>query len=113
MTREELLVRLNEISELEDNWDYDGSGSIDKETIENARKIITEFKNLPYFISPTPFGVQLEWENEKYYIEIEVEQSCDIDIFIMSHIKDTYISKTIEFKDYMLVDSLIELFINR
>ena len=111
MTREELLVRLDEISELEDNWDYDGSGSIDKETIENARKIITEFKNLPYFISPTPFGVQLEWENEKYYIEIEVER--DIDIFIMSHIKDTYISKTIEFKDYMLVDSLIELFINR
>ena len=111
MTREELLVRLDEISELEDNWDYDGSDSIDKETIENARKIITEFKNLPYFISPTPFGVQLEWENEKYYIEIEVEH--DIDIFIMSHIKDTYISKTIEFKDYMLVDSLIELFINR
>lgn len=111
MTREELLVRLDEISELEDNWDYDGSGSIDKETIENARKIITEFKNLPYFISPTPFGVQLEWENEKYYIEIEVEH--DIDIFIMSHIKDTYISKTIELKDYMLVDSLIELFINR
>ena len=111
MTREELLVRLDEISELEDNWDYDGSDSIDKETIENARKIITEFKNLPYFISPTPFGVQLEWENEKYYIEIEVEH--DIDIFIMSHIKDTYISKTIELKDYMLVDSLIELFINR
>ena len=111
MTREELLVRLDEISELEDNWDYDGSGSIDKETIENARKIITDFKNLPYFISPTPFGVQLEWENEKYYIEIEVEH--DIDIFIMSHIKDTYISKTIELKDYMLVDSLIELFINR
>ena len=111
MTREELLVRLDEISELEDNWDYDGSDSIDKETIENARKIITEFKNLPYFISPTPFGVQLEWENEKYYIEIEVEH--DIDIFIMSHIKDTYISKTIEFKDYMLVDNLIELFINR
>ena len=111
MTREELLVRLDEISELEDNWDYDGSDSIDKETIENARKIITKFKNLPYFISPTPFGVQLEWENEKYYIEIEVEH--DIDIFIMSHIKDTYISKTIEFKDYMLVDSLIELFINR
>lgn len=111
MTREELLVRLDEISELEDNWDYDGSGSIDKETIENARKIITEFKNLPYFISPTPFGVQLEWENEKYYIEIEVEH--DIDIFIMSHIKDTYISKTIELKDYMLVDNLIELFINR
>ena len=111
MTREELLVRLDEISELEDNWDYDGSGSIDKETIENARKIITEFKNLPYFISPTPFGVQLEWENEKYYIEIEVEHN--IDIFIMSHIKDTYISKTIELKDYMLVDSLIELFINR
>ena len=111
MTREELLVRLDEINELEDNWDYDGSGSIDKETIENARKIITEFKNLPYFISPTPFGVQLEWENEKYYIEIEVEH--DIDIFIMSHIKDTYISKTIELKDYMLVDSLIELFINR
>ena len=111
MTREELLVRLDEISELEDNWDYDGSGSIDKETIENARKIITEFKNLPYFISPTPFGVQLEWENEKYYIEIEVEH--DIDIFIMSHIKDTYISKTIELKDYMLIDSLIELFINR
>ena len=111
MTREELLVRLDEISELEDNWDYDGSGSIDKETIENARKIITEFKNLPYFISPTPFGVQLEWENEKYYIEIEVEH--DIDIFIMSHIKDTYISKTIEFKDYILIDNLIELFINR
>ena len=111
MTREELLVRLDEISELEDNWDYDGSDSIDKETIKNARKIITEFKNLPYFISPTPFGVQLEWENEKYYIEIEVEH--DIDIFIMSHIKDTYISKTIELKDYMLVDSLIELFINR
>lgn len=111
MTREELLVRLDEISELEENWDYDGSGSIDKETIENARKIITEFKNLPYFISPTPFGVQLEWENEKYYIEIEVEH--DIDIFIMSHIKDTYMSKTIELKDYMLVDSLIELFINR
>ena len=111
MTREELLVRLDEISELEDNWDYDGSGSIDKETIENARKIITEFKNLPYFIPPTPFGVQLEWENEKYYIEIEVEH--DIDIFIMSHIKDTYISKTIEFKDYMLIDNLIELFINR
>lgn len=111
MTREELLVRLDEISELEDNWDYDGSGSIDKETIENARKIITEFKNLPYFISPTPFGVQLEWENEKYYIEIEVEH--DIDIFIMSHIKDTYISKTIELKDYMLIDNLIELFINR
>ena len=111
MTREELLVRLDEISELEDNWDYDGSGSIDKETIENARKIIAEFKNLPYFISPTPFGVQLEWENEKYYIEIEVEH--DIDIFIMSHIKDTYISKTIEFKDYILIDNLIELFINR
>lgn len=111
MTREELLVRLDEISELEDNWDYDGSDSIDKETIENARKIITEFKNLPYFISPTPFGVQLEWENEKYYIEIEVEH--DIDIFIMSHIKDTYISKTIELKDYMLIDNLIELFINR
>ena len=111
MTREELLVRLDEISELEDNWDYDGSDSIDKETIEKAHKIITEFKNLPYFISPTPFGVQLEWENEKYYIEIEVEH--DIDIFIMSHIKDTYISKTIEFKDYMLIDNLIELFINR
>lgn len=118
MTREELLHRLDEISNLDDNWNLEGAKPINRGVIINARKIITDFENPPHFIAPVSYGtIQLEWENNNgYYIEIELEQPIEnrykITIFILNNIDDTQMFKSIEFEDYMLIDNLVELFIN-
>ena len=126
MTKNEIFERLDEFGKLDDNWDNNGADPINKQVIINTREIVNNLKNDPYFVAPIPWGaIQLEWESNNYYIEIEVEVPENnkniINVFILfdDNITDYNLTKKIEFEEsefktiITLIDGLVEFFINK
>lgn len=125
MTKNEIFERLDEFSKLDDNWDNNGADPINKQVIINTREIVNNLKNDPYFVAPIPWGaIQLEWESNNYYIEIEVQipenNKNIIDVFILNNNEENYnLIKKIEFEEsefetiIALIDGLVEFFINK
>ena len=126
MTKNEIFERLDEFSKLDDNWDNNGADPINKQVIINTREIVNNLKNNPYFVTPIPWGaIQLEWESNNYYIEIEIEVPENnkniINVFILfdDNITDYNLTKKIEFEEsefktiITLIDGLVEFFINK
>ncbi len=72
--------KIDSFLELKKNWDgYDGS-SFTKDTIEKSKQIV-ELLSQPFHISPTGRGtIQIEWENDYSYFEIEISED-DIKAF--------------------------------
>ena len=126
MTKNEIFERLDEFSKLDDNWDNNGADPINKQVIINTREIVNNLKNDPYFVAPIPWGtIQLEWESNNYYIEIEIEVPENnkniINVFILLNddITNYNLTKKIEFEESefktirTLIDGLVEFFINK
>ena len=126
MTKNEIFERLDEFSKLDDNWDNNGADPINKQVIINTREIVNNLKNNPYFVAPISWGaIQLEWESNNYYIEIEIEVPENnkniINVFILfdDNITDYNLTKKIEFEEsefktiITLIDGLVEFFINK
>ena len=60
---------LEELKELEENWDGYGACPISEKAIENVNRILELLKQIPV-IGPTPNGtVQLEWGDD---LEMEI-----------------------------------------
>ena len=126
MTKNEIFERLDEFGKLDDNWDNNGADPINKQVIINTREIVNNLKNNPYFVAPIPWGtIQLEWESNNYYIEIEIEipenNKNIINVFILLNddITNYNLTKKIEFEEsefktiITLIDGLVEFFINK
>ena len=125
MNKNEIFERLDEFSKLDDNWNNNGADPINKQVIINTREIVNNLKNDPYFVAPIPWGaIQLEWESNNYYIEIEVQIPKNnkniIDVFILNNNEENYnLTKKIEFEEsefktiITLIDGLVEFFINK
>lgn len=94
-TYEENLKKLDQISKLEKNWNGYDADPIPRDIIDDARKVLTDIESTGTHmghILPQPFvapfadgrGIQLEWENEAYYLEIHIDGSIDWPIFLCS-----------------------------
>ena len=69
----EANIRLNDIAELEDNWNGHGAKAFSEGLINRCRKILNELVEEP-FIAPTAGGsIQFEYEKENGdYLEFEI-----------------------------------------
>lgn len=74
MTREELKEKIKHISELEDNWDYEGAKAIPKKVIETAMGFADILTPVPNIFPTRRETVQFEWEKEGYYLEMEISE---------------------------------------
>ncbi len=79
--------KLKELSELTENWDSYGSRPIQQKASETAAELLTETANfgLPEpQIFPVPGGgLQLEWDNAKGELELEVFPNGEIGFLIV------------------------------
>lgn len=81
----ENLRKLSQIEKLDENWNGNGAKLIRKEVIQETKRILKSLDKdkfpLP-FIAPTSQSIQLEWDYDCYYLEIEVESGNELKIFI-------------------------------
>lgn len=69
-------IELEELAKLEENWDSYGALPIDKEVLNTVKHILHLLENSGVFISPlNSGGIQLEWELDNQYFEIEIDPS--------------------------------------
>lgn len=127
--KDELLKELEEIKELEDDWDNYGADPIDEKIIENTKFLIENLRILPDHIAPLPWGaIQLEWErknpyiNEEIYIEVEVclpkQEGSNANDYLSTFIMITdeqqlnhEVNKIIPFAVYNLLNDTIDFFL--
>ncbi len=70
MNEEEILAKIDELAELECNWDSYGAIPLTKEALSAAREAVKVVSPLPHHVAPTgKGGVQLEW----YFNSVEME----------------------------------------
>lgn len=70
-----LVMRLDEIKSLEDNWNGYGAAPIDPQIIFKARKFLAQVKDLSSYISIFPTArqsIQIEWKKDDKYCEAEI-----------------------------------------
>lgn len=72
MTLEENLKKLNQIAKLEDNWNENGANKFSKELINKVDNMLHLLKCQPEIFPTANDSIQLEWENEDEYYEVNV-----------------------------------------
>jgi len=73
---EQSFKRLEELKNLQEDWDSYGGQKISSKSIEVAEQIISETNIEPEFIAPISYGgVQLEYR--MFYSELEIEIYSD------------------------------------
>ena len=79
--------KLQELSKLPENWNTYGSRPIQPEAIEVTAKLISDLIKLgmpePHIFPVSGGGIQLEWENSKCELEIEVMPNKSIEYLVV------------------------------
>lgn len=79
--------KLKELSELRDNWDSYGSRPIQQKASETAAKLLTETAKVrlpePQIFPVPGGGLQLEWDNAKGELELEILPDGEIGFLIV------------------------------
>lgn len=85
-TLKDNLARLDEISKFEKNWNLYDADPLPTEVIEEARRILIDLDKvgLPQpFVAPTAaYAIQFEWDNDCFYLEMEVKPAKELKIFM-------------------------------
>lgn len=82
---EENLERLQQISELEYNWDGEGAQSFDKELISTVVNLIEKISFQPQIFPTARDSIQLEYDKQNGdYIEFEIAKSST-QLFFLDH----------------------------
>lgn len=73
------LKRLSEIENLSDNWNNKGADKIPSSIIKFVRKLLTRIESQPEIFPTACDALQLEWDNNEEYLEMEIfEESINI-----------------------------------
>lgn len=89
ITHVQAIERLEELKRICDTEQWDGydAKSLDQRAIDNAKGIIQSLhaNTIGPYVYPVPNGnVQLEWEDDKWYIEMEVG-SDSVGLFVQEN----------------------------
>lgn len=97
--------KLAEIAKLEYDWNSYGSPPIHKDVIEWARSFYDKLTlSIDPYVLPTPRGgIQFEWHNEKY--DLEIELCCDGSLGILWDIHD---ASKLSDADFILIRNIVE-----
>lgn len=73
--KDEQIQRLICMTQFEDNWNGYGAKPINPKAIETAKLLVELFNPTPE-VTPTARGtVQLEWETDNGYLELEIYEN--------------------------------------
>ena len=75
------LSKLNSFLLYEDGWFGEGSLKIDESIINNVKRLLSTFSKQPEIFPLVDGGIQIEWEDENKYLEIQVLLGNQIKIF--------------------------------
>lgn len=70
------LKRLSEIEKLPNNWNANGAEKIPVGVIKAVRKLLVEIEFQPEVFPTACDAIQLEWDNNDEYLEMEVLEDC-------------------------------------
>lgn len=88
--REENLERLQQISELENDWDGEGAQTIDKDLIKTVVNLIGKLRFQPQIFPTACDSIQLEYDKTNGdYLEFEVSQGSTR-MFYLGHNGEHY-----------------------
>lgn len=118
-----VLQKIGKFSRLKENWDSYGAKPIDKECIDKSLKIIEELiklKSTESFDIPNPFiaplssgGIQIEWERDERYLEINISSNASIvDFYTTDNTKGGQLSLEGSLKSVSFISELIAWFVN-
>mgnify|MGYP000165745563 CR=1 FL=1 len=102
------LKKIGIIEGLEDDWNGNGATSFSKHLIEKVKQIILNLNRQPEIFPTACDSIQLEYETDKKYLELEVDESDRCKIFSVDENgkEDTrYISSTPE-----EINKVVEMF---
>ena len=78
------IETLNSFSELDyKGWDGYNSEPLSQFVIDHSKEILNRFEYIPDVFPLSFKGVQFEWEDEKYYLELEVRVDKSYHLFCM------------------------------
>ena len=84
------LEKLESISGFKKDWNGYGAEPIPTEVLEKTRKILVRLKEkrVPQpFLAPTATKtIQLEWDNNCFYLEVSVSENKDLEVFLADQI---------------------------
>lgn len=84
------LEKLESISGFKKDWNGYNAEPIPKEVLEKTRKILVRLKEkrVPQpFLAPTAAkSIQLEWDNDCFYLEVSVSENKDLEVFLADQI---------------------------
>lgn len=84
------LEKLESISGFKKDWNSYNAEPIPKEVLEKTRKILVRLKEkrVPQpFLAPTAVkSIQLEWDNDCFYLEVSVSENKDLEVFLADQI---------------------------
>ncbi len=66
------LKRLSDIEKLPSNWNNNGADKIPDAVIKNVRKLLMRLEFQPEIFPTACDAVQLEWDNNEEYLEMEI-----------------------------------------
>lgn len=69
---EKAIEKLEVIELLQDGWENGQGKAFSKEQVEHVKELISQLTLIPSIIPTVDGAIQLEWENEYAYVEIEI-----------------------------------------
>ena len=72
ISKQDCFDKLEEISELKENWNGYGAKSIDKDLINECWYIVNQLFVCPEIFPTADNSIQLEYDSDEAYIEIEI-----------------------------------------
>lgn len=107
------IEKLNEMSELNDNWDDEGARAFDKALIENVKRLLTKLNQYQPNIFPTSeSNIQAEFYIQKNYLELVLSKNkCEVYITDGNNLSND-IFKDIDYNEDEIV-SIVQNFYNK
>ncbi len=82
--KEENLARLEEIKQLKDNWNGNGSPAIPSDVIEKTRTLLEDLPIQPEIFPTALMSIQLEFDNSRHdHMEIDISSGDMAEVFVV------------------------------
>lgn len=111
-----LRKKLGELTNLPENWNSYGSRRIQQEAIETTAKLLSDLVKIdmpePQIFPVSGGGVQLEWENAKCELEIEILPDRSIEYLIVDEQGDMHEGKLPQYNNFVEVACLTNWFMS-
>lgn len=112
VTLEYNLKKINEMYKFEEGWDGYDANPISKETLDLTKSLLKRIKMQPEVFPVATGGIQLEYEKENNYLEIELCENSLSLFMINEKDKDSFSIKSYyEFRGINSISDYINLLI--